>query len=271
MGQLVKYGSYSPEQARKDREADERAGGGADFWKVPQGLSKVRFLPPRLGKTSIYRVRYQHFVDVPGATNVVSFICPRMQSKEDRLPRRFCPACEKLDELREVGSSASLEAAKRLEPKRGTLANVISRGDPERGPIIWGFGPMVKDQLNSIRDNEDSGGEFWDPVGGFDLTVEKKGQGMKTEYTVMPSRKVTPLVADVEASNAWLEAMHDLDKHCRIPSDEDIRRMMGGGVRERGEQGAAPRAGGRATAVTPRARTAADDVIDTTGEEVDDE
>lgn len=264
---LVKYGSYSVEQAQKDREEAARSGGSADFWRVPSGKSSVRFLPPRVGRTDVFRVQYQHFIRVPGATNVVSFVCPRMQAKQDKITSRFCPACQKLDQLREDGSPGALDQAKDMEPKRRVLTNIIFRGDPERGVLIWGFGKQVQDQLVALRDDQDSGGDWSDPIRGFDIVVEKTGQGIKTEYKILPARKITRL-ADDETMNAWLDSMHDLDRHARIPSDEEIRRLTGGGGRDR------PRDDDRVPAAVrgapqQRRRTAADDAIDTDGEVVD--
>jgi hypothetical protein len=190
-----------------------------------------------------------------------------MQAKQNKVPARYCPACAKLDELREDGSPQALDLAKDMAPNRRIIANMIFRGDPERGVLIWEFGKQVHDQLLAIRDDQDAGGDFAYPIKGFDLVVDRKGTGMKTEYKLFPARKITRL-ADDETMNAWLESMHDLDKLIRIPSDEEIRRLTGGGARDRGEDARSPRG---ARDAGPRRRTAADDAIDTAGEEVDED
>lgn len=263
MGQLVKYTNYSIEEAEQDEEEIAKGSGG-EFWRPPAGESRVRILPGRAGSSAFVK-RWTHWVDVPGATKRVGFVCPRMQSAMLKQGARFCPACAKLDELREDSRPAAQDAAKKLEPKKKWVCNIIFRGDPEHGPYVWEIGPMIQKQLAGLRKNEDAGGVFTDPgPEGFDLIVTRAGSQMNTEYTVLASRKLSKL-ADDDTANAWLESMPDLARYGRVPTDEEIRRLTGGGARDRQEVDVTPRRAAGRGAPAPqqaRRRTAADDAID---------
>jgi hypothetical protein len=253
MSNLAKYGSFSLEQAAHEAEESERASTGADFFKVPTGECVIRILPPRIGKTSPFRVVYQHFIEVPGASSNVNFTCPRMQAKTDRVPARYCPACAKADELRERGSPTAYDLAGTFLPRRRIFANIIFRGDPERGVLIFPFGKQIHDQLLALRGNKDAGGDFCDPTeNGFDIVLNRTGTGLKTEYKVFPARKLSPLAEDSETASAWLESMHDLDRYARIPTDEELRALTT-------QVGATTGASGQA-APTGRKKTAADSI-----------
>lgn len=251
MSNLAKYGSFSLDAAGKEQEESERATTGADFFKPPPGDCVIRILPPKIGRNSPFRVVYQHFIEIPGAASSVNFTCPRMQAKTDRLPSRYCPACTKADELRERGSPTAYELAGNFLPRRRIFTNIISRGDPERGVLIFPFGKQIHEQLLALRTDKDAGGEFCDPANGFDVVIKRSGTGIKTEYKVLPARKLSPLAEDVETMNAWLESMHDLEHYARIPSDEELRALTS-------QVGGAAAPGGS----TGRKRTAADAVDD---------
>lgn len=225
MSNLAKFGDFSIEAAAKAREESERATTGAEFFKSPAGESSVRFLPPMVGKSDPFRVVYQHFIEIPGAKSSISFVCPRMQAKTDNLGPRYCPACAKADELRERGGPVAYDLAGNFLPRRRIFANIIFRGSPERGVLIFPFGKQIHDQLLALRDNRDAGGNFCHPIDGFDIVISRSGTGMKTEYKVYPSRKLSKLADDVETMNAWLESMHDLDRYARIPSEDELRQL----------------------------------------------
>lgn len=254
MSNLAKYGSFSLDVAQREAEESERASTGADFFKPPPGECVIRLLPPKIGRSSPFRVVYQHFIEIPGASSSVSFTCPRMQAKTDRVPARGCPACAKADELRERGHPTAYEMAGNFLPRRRIFANIVFRGDPERGVLIFPFGKQIHDQLLALRSNKDAGGDFCDPLNGFDVVINRTGTGLKTEYKVFPARKLSPLCEDEETANAWLESMHDLDRFARIPTEEELRALTSqvGGVD----------AGGGRGAPTGRRRTAADAIDD---------
>lgn len=231
MSNLVKHGSYEMEEAEK--EEAELGKGKTEFLKLEQGRNVIRFLPPAAGKKSPFRVIYQHYVDVPGATGPVVFTCPRMESKQQ------CPSCAQADKFRKSGNPVDRERAFEMLPSRRVMANVIDRKDPEAGPKVLGFGKKIHEALIALRKDADAGGDFTDPMNGFDIIIERTGAGRTdTKYAVLGARKLSPL-----GNDEWIEQQHDLDAFARVRALDEIEAALRGeetsGRGERGRQQAA--------------------------------
>ncbi len=234
---LVKYGSFELEAAEEEQKDIDQSGGA--FFKLKAGRNVVRFPPPPVGARSPFLKVHQHFVQFPGMAKAASFNCPRLMSK---LP---CPVCKKCDELRATGNPADYELAGEYLAKPRVFANIIDRANPEAGPQIIAFGKKIHESLVALRTDEVAGGDFTHPETGFDIVITRSGTTKNdTEYEVKASRKITPL-----GNMEWLEQLHDLGRLGRVPSGEDILRMLGGPA--------------RANVGGGRSRTAGDDVDQT--------
>jgi hypothetical protein len=246
---IAKYGDWTPEQM--DKESTEMSSGG-DFWKVPVGRTTVRFLPPKLGWPSPFVIQHQHFIDLPGVENSIVFACPRLHEKKK------CLACEKADKLETSGNARDSKAARKLRPGKRVMANVvINPKDPMSVVSIWGFGKTVYEMLKAIRQDDENGGNFLDPMKGFNIGVTRVGTGKDdTKYTLMPAREQTKL-----HNMEWLEIQKDLRPLVRIPTVEQQKRLFDGDdprdVWGEGDQARRDEADGRPKRVKP-----AGDVID---------
>jgi hypothetical protein len=239
MGNLTKYAEFTIEDAEAAEEELKKLASGS-FLKWATGKNVVRFLPALVGAKPFVVIQ-QHFVDLPGG-GAVSFPCPR------RHANRRCPVCERADKMRASSNPIDNERADKLMPKLRAFMNCVDRKNPELGVQVAAFGKQIYEPLLAIRKNEEAGGNFLDPgPEGFDIIIEKKGEGMRTEYSVLVARRPSPL-----GNEEWLEQMHDLTRYARVPSDEEIARMLSGGGRGGGGGGG----GGRG-------RNANDDTIDT--------
>jgi hypothetical protein len=249
---LVKYEPWTPDQIDKEVEDLEAE---SEFLKIKEGTTQLRVLPKRLGtsaRSPLVKV-YQHYLDLPGLTSTVSFNCPRMMA------RRPCGACKKADELRATGNPADFDMAGEIRASKRVYANVINRANPGRGPIIWAFGKTIHEELMALAHN-DEWGDFSDPTdAGYDIIITRKGTGKRdTRYKVNGARDCTPLSDDAAQVTAWLDMLHDLDRFMRVPSDEELARMLPGGFGVHGgSSGGGPR--------RRRGARAQDDVIDTEG------
>lgn len=273
MSNLQKWGDWSDEQAAAEKDEYDKTSGNADFWKVPQGSSIVRFLPPRPGRPTIYRFIWEHYIDVPGgapgANKRQRIVCPLQQSKADKLDPRRCPCCAYAEKLRATGNEDDYKLAGDYVAQRKIFANILVRDQEDRGIRIWSFGKKVYEQLDAIRRDSRAGGNFAHPVTGFDIVVKRTGATMNdTTYTCLPARNSSPLHDDAAIMEALLESMPDLDRHARILPEAEIRKVWqsafpGAEPIDVTPRGPAPTGRGK-----PRARTAADDAIDTDGHEV---
>ena len=276
---VLKYNDYDVETA--EAETDESEAGGANFFKVKAGKNYMRILPPPAGQRSPFRVTYQHYLNMPGTTGKTqSVICARLEAKKP------CLVCAKVDELRASQAKADQDAASDLFARRRVFCNVIDRNDEEHGPKIYAFGKTVHEQLLALRTDTKGGGNYVDPIKGFDIIVERKGTSKNdTEYTVRGDRNATPLGPADDVMQEWIDTQHNLNLLAKLPESEKVAGLIGGGDAD--EEAEAPARGARrpAAAEAPRVgarvaqaavarsgraparRTAEDDAIDVEGTE----
>ena len=156
-----------------------------------------------------------------------------------------------------LGNPADRELAYDTSAKFRVYCNVINRKEPEKGPQILPIGKMIYEQLLTIRKDEDAGGNYSDPLNGFDIIIERKGTGKNdTEYAVHGSRKQSPLHTDAAQVEEWINTQADLARFARSRSYEELLasiRKEGGMV---GGSGAAP------APARPATRTAQADLDD---------
>ena len=207
--------------AREEKE-EMAKGGGADFMKLGVGKSVVRILPPVAGSRSPFRVVHQHFVRLPTQPGPVVFVCPKMETRSP------CPMCERAAKLKSSGNEADRDAAWELMPKRRVFCNVVDRAHPEDGPKVLAFGKLIHEELVSLRDDEDAGGDYTHPLTGFDIIIIREGTGKNdTAYKVRRSPKETPLSPDAAEMNGWAEVVVDLEQFARTKTYAEICELLG--------------------------------------------
>lgn len=214
---IATYGEWTPEQMEKE---SAEMGTGGDFWKPPVGNTAVRFLPPKIGWPSPFVIRHQHFIEMPGIDRKIIFACPHMHG------RGKCLSCAKADQLEASGNARDERAAKGLRPRKGMMSNVVVNPKNAEGnkPKIWELGKSVFDQLKAIRENDEAGGNFLDPIKGFNIVVNRVGTGKDdTKYKLLASRNITPL-----GNMEWIDMQMDTRKLIRLPTVEQQRRLLDG-------------------------------------------
>lgn len=217
MSNLQKWGSYDLKAAKQEQEELARSGSSA-FFKPKNGPNKVRFLPPPMGKSSPFVMVHQHYVRMPGMANAASFNCPRVMEK------RPCPVCAEAERLRGTGNPADYEQAGEFMAKLRVFGVIVDRAEPELGPQVFAYGKSIHETLVALREADD-GGDFTHPIEGFDIVIEKTGQGKEVRYAVRAARNSTPL-ADPSGIDDIMDMMPDVGRYARVPSDEDLRRIL---------------------------------------------
>ena len=216
--EIQKWGTYTAEAAQEEREAlqDE---GGADFMKLSVGRNIVRILPPARGRSSPFRVTYQHYVETPDGK--WAFTCPRLEND------RRCLLCELAMSLQRSGKPRDRDQGYQIKAKRRVYTNAINRADPDKGPVVLAFGKTIHDDLVNLREDEVTGGDYTHPVGGIDVIIDRVGSGKNdTEYTVNLSRQTSPLHPDATVMDSWAGMLHDLDSFAKVPSDDEMNEKM---------------------------------------------
>lgn len=221
MANIQRFGTFEIEGAEEALSQASKGGGSTERWKPHTGKNAVRFLPPMVGKKSPFAIQYQHWITNAEGKRV-PMNCARMMLKQR------CACCDKMDALQRTGNAADFDAAQQWKPKLSVSANVIDRDDESKGVQVYSFGKMVLDQLVAIRKDARGGGDFTDPEDGFDILIDKTGEGMKTEYSVRAARDTTPLHDDQAIAAGWLDNQYDLDRYLTVPSYDDQLAVLGG-------------------------------------------
>jgi hypothetical protein len=121
-----------------------------------------------------------------------------------------CPICDLVGELYKSGDK---DRAGKLRVRKGYWVNVIVRDpddkggttpDEKGGPRIYTPGVTVFKYFQGILTNPDYG-EFYDPYAGVDLVIERKGEGLDTEYNVTPRRDSSPIHVNEDLMEQWLD------------------------------------------------------------------
>lgn len=277
MSNLQKFGAYTLEAAVEEKDALDQEGGG-EFMKLGVGKNVVRILPPLRGKSSPFRVTYQHYIDTSDGKWV--FTCPRLEAG------KRCPVCDAAARLKASGNPTDRDQAWDMFPRRRVFCSVINRAEPEKGVLVLAFGKTIHEELVKLRQDEDTGGDFTHPTEGIDVVIEREGTGKNdTRYSVNLARRSSPVSKDPTQLAAWADAMPDLDSYARLPSDDELEERMAKAFGPDGPAAAEPpparrgraqqRAGGRQAqaqggARKPGRRTAQDDVSDAEFEDEED-
>lgn len=218
---LVKYGDFTAEEAEEEEKQLKDARGPSVFMDMKQpGKYRLRFLPP-INDKKWKRVTAVHYIDIPGGDRV-SFVCPKMEKNAK------CRVCNTALKYLESDNQIDQQKGKNLSAKRRVMANVIDRNNEDEGPKIFAFGIMVEKQLIELRKDAEVGGNFVDPINGFDVVIVRSGTGARdTEYKVHKGKE-KPLTDDAKQMKEWIEGQHNLDRRVKVYGDEDIERILNG-------------------------------------------
>ncbi len=253
MGNLVKYGGFDLQEA--EAQEKELAKGSSSYFEAQQGLNVVRFIPALVGRPT-FVVTHNHYIEIPGTEDKISFNCPRLMTAKGQ-PRGKCLACEAGERLASSGNPLDRKRGEKFYARKRVYGNVLSRAQPEEGVQTYAFGKKIHERLIQFR--KDEGLEFTDPVNGYDVKIVRKGTMMATKYPAIdlarqPSR-LAPTAAEI---NALIEAAPDLSKHAAVPSrDEQEEQLDKAGAMAAEDLSDEPPRGKR-----PAARTVADDATD---------
>lgn len=205
MSNIQQYPGFSEEAADQDI-AEANAMSGSIYMDLEQGENVIRFLPIAPGMKSPYRKTSMHYIEIPGHDRKFVFACPRVELRQP------CLACAKERELARSPAPADREAASQVGSNLRVLANVRNRKVPDAPPMVLGFGKMILNALTAIRKSKRLGGDFTNPgPDGFDIIINKTGEGLGTRYTVSGDRTPSPLAATQQEIDAICGMRHDLE------------------------------------------------------------
>jgi len=198
-------------------------------FKLEQGVTEVRILPPFNERGTWYREIKEYFFDNDGQFNRIT--SPSSFGLPD-------PVAEKRQQLIDAGGEANLELAKELREQRSFLYNVIIKSAPAGVEFVPGkvyvlkSGVKVKRSLlNHDRDGQGGWADITNPDAGVTFRITRSGKGFKTDYQVQTLPMRTTLAQDCAAAGMapiGAENLYNLDAlYPPLPEDEIRMRLLG--------------------------------------------
>lgn len=156
------------------------------FWKVPNGNSKIRVLPTEDGDP--FKSFFFHY-------NVgnESLLCPKANFGET------CPICDFVASLYKDKSEDSIEMAKKIMKKQRFCSPILVRGEEKEGPKVWTYSKTVYQKLLQTALNPEYG-DFTDPDQGLDIDIVygKKDGKQYPDTDLTFARKETKMCKDLD-------------------------------------------------------------------------
>lgn len=191
----------------------------AEYDKLQQGKNVRRVLWPKGDSEYFYSDGYLHFGIGPDGKSVAT--CPKTWGQKEK-----CPICEMVEQLQKSKNKDDKKLADDIKAKRRIYINVINRDDEEETPKVLPIGATIfKGLLETICDADY--GDITDPDTGHDVTITRKGQGLKTEYTVLPKPKATP-VSETQTAEEIEAEMTDLNSLFIKKSYDELKALLDG-------------------------------------------
>jgi len=182
------------------------------FWTPKVGMNSIRVLPPWDPKKGLYFRDTAYHYSI-GEENR-AFVCLRAEGQS-------CPICELRQALYNSNIEEMKELASSLSPTTRIFMNIIDRNAPQQGVQVSRFGVTIHEGIASyILDPQ--WGDLTDPQGGRDITIERRGQGIDTEYFVRATPAVTPISMDPNGVNAVLADLKDLDQIVKVREPQEL-------------------------------------------------
>ena len=188
-----------------------------EYDRLQTGKNVRRVLWPKGDNDSFYAEGYVHFGLGEDGRSVVT--CPKTWGSKER-----CPICEYVEELQKSSDKDDKKLASDIKARRKIYINVINRDGEDDTPKVLPIGVTVlKGILEAICDPDY--GDITDPDEGRDITITRKGQGLKTEYSVLPKPN-SSVASDSVEFDELEEQMADLDHQFVKKSYEELEAIL---------------------------------------------
>lgn len=188
----------------------------AALWKPSEGKTVIRILPWKGDPTNPFIELYFHYL---GRKTQLS---PITNGKAD-------PISEFADDLASTGDKDDWKHSRQFSPKLRTFVPVIVRGEEDKGVRYWGFGKTVYEALLGVISDPDYG-DITDVQSGHDVGVEfipeKQSKTQYAETKILVKPKETPLSADADELETWLEEQPDMSEIFDEPTYDELKGFL---------------------------------------------
>ncbi len=213
-------------EREKDKESKE--GGNSDwsmFHFLKPGRTVLRILPPYNEKGVWFRGLKEYYFEQDGQKFFLT--SPRTNGDPD-------PLWDWGEGVYEKGNEAAVKEAKRFRPRTQFLYNAIvlsNSGDATAvdGVKVLKTGITVKRDLVDLDTDVDSGyGDITNIQKGFNVIIDREGEGLDTSYTVKLQREPCDIRDTLKSLGVDFDSLdlHNLDELLPSKSYEELQGIL---------------------------------------------
>lgn len=191
-----------------------------EFDKLVVGKNVRRVLFPKGDNDLFYETGYLHFGLGPEGKTTVT--CPKTWGRHEH-----CPVCEYVEKLRNSSDPDDKKLASDIRAVKRTYINVLNRDseDPDK-PMVLAVGATILKGIIEVLCDPDYL-DITDPETGRDITINRKGQGLNTEYSIIP-KPTASKVSKTKTEEELDEEMADLKAMFIKKSYDEIKAILDG-------------------------------------------
>ena len=212
-------GTVNLEALRAKRDSLTKGESNYGFDKLEQGKNVRRVLFPKGSSDSFYSEGYVHFG--LGAEGKKSVTCPKTFGENKR-----CPICEYVESLKKSKDPEDAKLADRLRKTKRIYINVINRDSDDETIKVLPIGRTIFKALIDVMCDPD-----YDDITKFDVgrdvTITRTGQGLKTEYSVLPKPKQS-MTSETKTRDELDEEMPDLESLFKEKTYDELKAILNG-------------------------------------------
>lgn len=212
---------------KRDPEAIQRDANRKDtkFHSFQSGRTVIRVLPPWSARGVWFKPILEYVVRIGDEFKFM--ISPKDTGGRD-------PLLEYAEQLIASGDEKLVQRGKDIRPRRRYLVNALVIADQKGvtmrdGPKIVNLPMRVKDDLVNLDTDVQSGyGDITNLDRGFNISVERSGEGINTRYSVRAHREPSSILVTAREQSfdpdAW--TLHDLDAVTKPTSEHELLEVV---------------------------------------------
>lgn len=213
-------------EREKDSERDEgRSSSWSNFHFLKPGRTVLRILPAYSEKGVWFRKLSEYCFEADGQ----KFFLTSPKDTGDR-----DPLYEWGQAVYEKGNEAAIKEAKKFRPRTQFLYNAVilsnsGEASPADGVKILKTGVTVKRALVDLDTDVDSGfGDITNLETGFNVIIDREGEGLDTKYTVKVHREQSNLITTLAGGGVNFDELElfDLDELLPAKSFDELQGIL---------------------------------------------
>jgi len=196
----------------------QKTGGGGNYWKPKDGDNIIRIIPPNPEINPDIAANQLFFTESSShSIEGQVYFCP------EALVSQKCPICEARRKIyggaKRAGRDVTVQEkslADSFGTKRRYIANIVVRGEEDKGVQVYDFGIKVLEKLVKIM-SDPGYGDITDLVNGRDFVLSKKsrrgpdGKEWPDYDSSLPKSMASPAGTNEQISK-WMGTQFDLKK-----------------------------------------------------------